>query len=527
MAPIVREYEADVNPAGPTDTRQARDMDTGNVGNALSRVGAQISDIGEQVHKRDVQSEITDITAKMAQAHAELSDGLDNTLKSKGAADDPDLATKFMQGYDDRMNDIADSATTPEAQQYFERANAQARAHFTMQSMRGQARLKGDKAADDYGTALNSWSYNVAKDPSYFDTAKNLHDQLITHMVDTGLLPEQKGDELRAQGETSLAQAQLKGMIDISPEAAQKELKSGRWSDYFSGDQYFQAEKEVQSGLNAKEIQQERQQAAQQRLQKQKGEAWQNKIAAGIRDGDTSPEFQDAFKNPPAGIPWQDVEAMQKYAKYNQDLKYDTNKGAMAEIYRRIHTDGEDKIQSPGQIYSIAAGLVSPRDTDYLVKELSNKNDPAKKNEAQLKDSFVKMALHQLNPFPVTAGERTPDQQGFLGAFLPEYEKQVAAGKDPVKLLTPGIPGNTDYMGYMIKSMAQTPEQAINGVVNNPKNLNVPANQSAPGSAVAPSVPAPATPTGSGSQGPKGPYGDSVTQGGKTFRWNAKSGKYE
>lgn len=519
MAPRIQEYNPTAEVAGPFQTRQARDLDTGNAGGALSRIGASIEDIGGEMHKHDAQSEISNLTVQMSAAHANLTNDLQTALTAPEAGNNKDLATDYMQKYDDTMSDIGNTASTPEAQKYFQEQNAQTRAHMFVSAVQGQSKVAGAQAVSDYSTAKDNWASTLVSSPDQFQTLKGQHSALLQTMVDSNRLNQNQADELRSQGETDLAKAAVRGQAQIDPQGTLKQLnaKDSPWNQYFTGDQKYEMIRGAETAVNQQEIQQDKAQRAQQRIQEQQTQAWQNQRAADIRNGDTSDEAQARAANPPPNTKWQDIEAMQKYQKYNQDVKFDTNKGAMSALYERIHnpSDPSQKITSPGQIYSLAAGLVSPRDTDYLVKELSSKDNPDNKNEMQLKDSFVKMALGQLNPIPLTPGQRTPDQQGFLGAFLPAYEKAKAAGKDPVNLLTPG---NPDYMGNLIHSMAQTPSQAIHQMVNNP--TNVPASPLAPGSATTQS------PGASGSQG-QGQYGATVIQNGHTFNWNSKTGKYE
>lgn len=517
MAPIVREYEADVNPAGPTETRQARDMDTGNVGGALSRVGAQIADLGGQIHQRDVQNEVSDLSAKLAAAHEQFTDDLKNTLNNADP-NDKSISDKFMQNYDDQMSEISDSVSTPEAQRYFERANAQMRAHFTVQSVGGQAALAGEAATSNIQTMASNYSSSLIKDPSSFDTVKNLSAAAIQEQVDAGRIPKQKASELQAQIETGYAQSAIQGMIQSGQSGqAIADLKSGKWGDYFDGQQTFKMMKEAEQGVNAERIQAERQDSLQRQALAKAQEASQNDFLARMQpDADNPLTAQDILKSnlDPFGSGSKDQ--FLKMLKASGEEKIKTDPQAYLGIAQRIGLpDGDpNKITDDGPLYNaFEKGQLTHGALNELREELKGGKSDQGQQLQQLKNNFLQTAKDKLTKTNPMIGIKDPDgdevYQKFMGDFFGQFNSGLKSGKTAQQMLTPG---SKDYLGNLVQIYQRSPQDIL-------KSAYAPESSNAPSSTTTQSVPPLTTPSGSGRQGGSPPAGLSFEE----FRaWKAK-----
>lgn len=517
--PLVREYQPDAAVGGPFETRQARTLDTGNIGGALSRVGSAITDVGDLVHKRDVQSEISDISAKLAGAHADFTDNLDATLKDPNAANDPDLSEKFMQNYDEQMAQIGDSATTPEARQYFERGNAQLRAHFTVASLHGQSVVAGEKAVSDYATFKDKSSASLIKDPSSFETVSNLHSQMLDAMVQSGRLPSEKADELRSQGETDLAKSAVRGWIQLDPNYAKSQIDGGKWDDYFNGDQKFQMLKETEQGINAKRIEQDRQQKAQNDAIAQQQEATQNAFIARMYDKNNPLTADDVIKSNLDPFGSGSKEQMLKMLKASQDEKITTNPDVYLGLAKRIGLpDGDpNKLVDQGALYdAFAKGQLTHGSLNELRQELSGSKTEEGQQLIALRKGILKSASDALTKTNPVLGIKDPEGddrlQKFTSAFFNQYNAGVKAGKTPQQLLSPDSP---DYLGKIIRLYTPSPEDITRSLYQ-----PAPASSNAPNSPTATqSAPSPAPSTnspGTGRQGGTPAVGE--TQAGYKFR---------
>lgn len=458
MSPRVHEYTADAQVAGPIDTRQARPIDTGDIGDAISKVGAAVTGIGEVMHKRDAQSEISSISAQIAQAHSDFSTGLDDTLQ-KADPNDRNISDNFMQDYDDRMDGIADNIQTPEAQRYFEKANAQMRDHFQVASAHGQSMLAGQSAVDNQQTQTDQYSASLMNDPSSFDSVKSLNSMSIQAMVDNGLVPAAKADELRGQAEGVLAKSAVRGWINLDPEGTKKQLESGKWDSYLTGDQKYQLQKEADQGINAKRIEANRQDVVAAQAIADKNETTENNWISKINGSGLS--AQEVIKDPTMTPDKKNQYLRMIDTATRNQMKDDPD--VVSSLWDRMHLpDGSpQKISDPSTLNQYVGNGLSLSTLQKYRLEMSGTKTPDGKIEQQVKTNFLKTVETQLTK-PNAMGLKDPEglkqYQGFLTQFLPEYQKQRAAGKTASQLLSPSSP---DYMGKMADAFYRTPQQIM------------------------------------------------------------------
>lgn len=479
--PFVRQYQADAAVPGPFETRQARDMDTGETGRSFARLGDTISNVGEEIQKRDAQNEISDVAAKLSAAHADLTDQLTNTLNSSDGSD-RELSDKFMQGFDDRTASIGDNVTTPEARRYFERANAQLRAHFTMKSMDGQAQLQGQKAVDDLTTEASNYSSSLMKDPDSFETVKNLSAASIQEKVDSGLIPSNKAGEYQAKLETQYAQSSLRGWITKgASQFALDQIKQGKWDEYLDGDQKFKMTKEAEQGVNAERIQADRQDKLEQQALANAQEKTQNAFLARMQPGADSPlTAQDILGSNLDPFGSGSKEQFIKMLKTASEEKLKTDPGVYNSLARRIYSQDGDpaKLNDDGPINeAFANGQLTHADHMGLLQEWQNKKTEAGEAESALKSNFLKSAEHQLVKANPSLGIADPDGETHFQRFLADFYKSYAAGrksgKTPQQMLNPDSP---DYLGKNMRLYMRTPQEIIESQLGSASSSNAPSS---------------------------------------------------
>lgn len=468
MSPRIHDYTADVNPSGPLDLRQAREADTGGVGNALATLGNTVSQVGQQIHQRDAQSEISDLTADMAQAHADQTIALSDTIKNADPAD-PNVASNFMDKYDESMGNIGDNLETPEAQSYFSKMNAHMRAQFQIGAVKGQAALAGENAAQNYNTTVSSNSTSLVNDPTQFDSVLAQHGAAIGALRDSHNLAQGDVDGMESEGETTLAKSALQGWINPtgmnSPETAIALLKAGKFDDYLDGDEKTAAIKEAETGIRAKTIEANRQQSVQDQVSVDQIDKTQNNFLQKLSNNTLS--NSDIFNsNLPAfgsGSKDQFLKMIDAQTAGPNETDADTYHSLVSRVFA---PDGDPrKITDPNVLNTyIASGDLSVADGAQLRSQIQK--TPDGKREQQLKANFLKIAQANLIK-PDALGMKDPQgqeqYQAFTSDFLPAYDKARAGGATAQQLLDPKSPM---YMGNMIRPYIKSPQDKMNAVAD-------------------------------------------------------------
>lgn len=492
---MIQEYSAGTGPAGPADMRQAREADTGFVGSSIARAGEAVSGVSEMLHKKVAQDEVSSLSAKMAEAHVGLSQGLDVALHN--AKDGEDVTGNAMQSYDDQMSKLSDGISTPEGRHYFNQINGQMRANFLQTAMKGQAAVRGQQVVDDHTTMLSGLSTSVYNAPGSFESIRQIHETALDAMVKTGRIDQDTADKLQASGETQLAQAAIKGMVVGDPQGAKAQLAQGKWDEYLNSDQKFALQREVETGIRAKEAEKNRQDALESDAVKEQQEATRDKFIAQIFGGKGGLPMQDIItSNLPATGPGSKYEFI-KMNEAQTTKKPKTNAAVYEDLFDRIHRpDGDpQKITDPNTLNQyVTEGRLSLNDLNGLRKEIQGRNTPDGKIESDLRKNFLDMAKTKLVKANPMLGLTDPDgQEQFLKfntQFQKEYASERAKGKSATQLLDPSSP---DYMGRMITPFMRTPQEIMKSMSQRMQPSS-PQSPSAPGSTATP---------GAGAQPPK------------------------
>lgn len=508
---IIREYQPDTNPSGPFETRQARDMDTGNVGGAMEHVGTGLEQLGDTLHRRDVQNEISDISARLSSAHAKFTDDLHDTLKTADPADGT-ISSKFMEKYDDQMSDVGGKLSTPEAQRYFQRANAQMRAHFMVQSSTGQAALAGEKAVEDIKTEHDNYSSSLLKDPDSFETVRNLAAASIQEKVAAGFIPKAKASEIQREMNSSFAQSSLQGMISNGrSQQALDSLKGGAWGDYLDGQTTFKMQKEAEQGINAERIQKDRQDALARQAQQQAQDATQSAFLSRLQpDADKPLTAQDILKSNLDNFGSGSKDQFLKMMKASSEEKIKTDPQVYLGLAQRIGLpDGDpNKITDRGVLYdAFTKGNLTHQSLNELTEELRGGKSDEGQQLQLMKNNFMQIAKDRLTKTQPMLGLKDPDgderYQMWMSDFNRQFNAGIKAGKSPQSMITPGTP---DYLGNTIQTYQRSTQEIL-------KSMTAPVSSNAPSSTTTQSVPSAAASTGQQGAGRQG--GAVAPQGGR------------
>lgn len=463
--PTIREYQQTSQVIGPADTREFNAEHFGAAsGSAVEKFGNQLSQVGEVIKKNQESQEVSDLNAKFADVHAQYTNEFQKQLQD-GTLD----STKFMDNFNDNVQNLSDGIQTAAGQRHFNELAATYQSHFAQTAIAGSAQLAGEKAKNDYAAVLDKSSSALLNDPSSFDVAKQLHDQTIDSLVEFSGLPARHADDLRTKGTTELAKSAVEGWIRLNPSEAQQQLNSGKWDEYFNGDVkkqlYGEADQAIRGrtaeDLRAQKLKQDEMAAAQ--------TATQNQFLDKMQQGQLSAKDVLQSNLDPFGSGSKE-QFIKMIETSNKEAKITTDPDTFTRIFQDIHSG---KITDENALNEYMGHGLTLENIVQLRNELKGKGTQAGDAETILKRSFFSNAQAQIaKPDPVT---KLPDPQGaanyqkFLSQALTDYDTGRKAGKTPAELLTPG---KLDYIGNTISNYQRTPQQIMQDMIKGRGNPN-------------------------------------------------------
>lgn len=466
--PKVQQYTADASVGGPYGVREARDLDTGNVGAQIENIGNTISNVGMQIHKQQAQSEITKLAATMAKAHANFSGDLDDALQTADPNDDK-ISENFMSDYDNQMQDVSKNIKTPEAQRYFDEANAQMRGHFQIASMQGQSALAGHAAVENLNQASGQLSASVYNDPSALPQVLLQSQMGIQALAENGTIDQVTAEKLKQQANRQIVEASVRGWINPdganAPEKALSDLKAGKYDQYLDGSTRYQLQREGDQAINAREVESNRQAAAAKEALKEV----QDKTMSGMLNKiyNNGLGTSEVLSNRNLSFTQKNEMLRIIESAANNKIKDDPN--VYTHILAQI-TQPEygppirgGRITDPQDLYAFVGRGLTLKSAQDFQKILENKSTPQGKAENTELNNFIehtaKTPIAGVTPInPIGDPEGLARYQSFLSAFLPKYQQMRAAGKTPEQLLDPK---SSDSLFPMVQQFAGSPEERM------------------------------------------------------------------
>lgn len=494
--PRIETYRQRTEPVGPRPPIRVTAAEFGG-GQGLETLGKGLSEVGKFVEARAGQAEVSDLQAKMAEAHATFTNKWKEAL-TKADPGDKELASRFMTEFDDTISQIGDNTTTSEGSSYFKSAAATLRAHFSESTFGGQIELAAVKAKTDYTKATGALSAGVYTDPSSFEMARQMQKTGLQSMVQDGGLPSHAAVELDRQTGTELAKSAIRGWANLNPDKAEADLKAGKWDGYINGEVKDQMFGEVAQAKNAKRVEAERLRAEQERQLKMAQEKTQNDFLVKLDKGAlSSKEILNSNLDPfGSGSKEQFIKLLESGASGN--IK--TDPGTFRELFRRIHLDEGDpqKLSNENDLnpYTIG-GKLSFEDLNRLRGEIQGRGTTQGKSEAAMKKAFLdgmKSSITNSNPLLGRLDNRG-DQlfHQFQFTVDAEIKRQRDAGKPIMALFDPASP---DYLGKHARAFIRTPQEQM-ADVSKTFGAQTPEAPLTPSGPVAPvSTPTPGVPPG-------------------------------
>lgn len=495
--PVIREYgDQRVSAPGPIQ-RQAVSGDQlgGSEGRAIGQLGEAVSGAADVVAKRLDQENTSDITAKMAKAHADLAIKLQDTIRTAQPGDKT-VFEKYNQEVSDTLSKIGEGATTEHAREFYTKHSAAVSAQLSETAAAGQAELAGVKAVQDYTTTLNSLSTATLADPTSVTMQRAVHDEALKNLVATGQLPQGQALKLKTKGDQELSSAAVKGWINLNPEYAKEKLKSGMFDTTLDADHKQALYGEADQAIRAKDIEAERRKKVAKELLEKQQTATQNTFLQQMSDGqlDSKMVLNSNLEAFGSGSKEQFLQLLAK--KNSSEEKLKTDPGTMIDLYQRIHLpDGDPKkLVDENDLNQYFGNGLSFHDLNNLREEIQGSKTEAGKAEAELRKQIVDIAKGKLTRSNPLTGLRDPVGDTQMQKWMVQFYDDYRAGRSkgiPTKDMYD--PKSKDYLGNSINNFTRTNQQIMKDLV--PKRAsqdNSLANAAQPPAAGAPGAPAPA-----------------------------------
>lgn len=461
--PSIPDYRMRSDIQGPVESRRAHPSEN-TIGGGLDVLGKTLQGVGEVLQRRQEQAEVSDLNAKLAQAHSDFTTGLQDEIQ-KATPGDNTLVQRTADKFDEYMGKIQDGIQTRAGQLHFDSASAELRAHFIQKAAQGQAALAGEKAKNDYKDMLDSQSSALLNDPSSLQMALGMHDQAVQSLVQAGGLPAMKAAELRQQGRQELAKSAVRGWIQLDPSDAKDQINSGKFDAFFDGDVKHQMMKEADVGINAQRIEEERQDKLQEKALKSQRDQVEQDLLAGIMDrGDVS--TKDILYGQGKVLEAHQQEHMLHLLETAQKDKLKTDPSTLIGIVDRINLpDGDpNRINSANDISSLFGRGLDQKGVTFAMGLLKRRQTPDGQAESDRVNSVLKYAKSRLvNSNPLLGIKDVQGEENysrFVTDFYQQLDSQRKGGKTLFDLTDPHSPS---YLGRLVNGYVKTPEQILQG----------------------------------------------------------------
>lgn len=381
--------------------------EAGQMGRAMQRFGADISQAEGEYNQRAGQEEAADAQLQGANLRASWSAKLNQQIQ-QGNVD----TESMMQDYQQQVDDTSDKFSTPHGQLAFQRQASLTKGMLMRSAMNAKAKLAGAQAKANVQAGLDSDSSALFNDPSSFPAVMQANMSAIDDQVETGGLPASAADKIKHDYGVELAKSAVRGWAQLDPDKAEQLLMGtnnngkGAFDQYFNGDVKSQMVGYINTVKSAKLTDQNRLDALEQKAKVAQAEAWKVKNIDKLEKGTLTAD--DILKAGHQGILGYDdmkeqLGMIDKMAKQESH----SNPAVINSLTKRIYADENDptRITNSSDIDKEAAkGNITVEDRSRLVRAIDETPDGKNMRvnrkqlysfmEAQLvkKDSMIGMA---------------------------------------------------------------------------------------------------------------------------------------
>lgn len=434
-------------------------------GEALGEAGQSTISTADFLQKQAGESEVSDLTVKLAKAQSDYTSKWQDELKN-GDPGDMQMASNFMEDYDNNAQDTRDQIQTRAGQLHFDKANAVLRQHFADTANAGQAEMLGVQQQSNFVEARQQRMATVAADPGSYQTAKALQNQDVDTLL-VGKIPRNKAEEERLASNKMIAEAAVRGQILADPSQARAELEGGKWDTEVDSTVKYHLLSEARAGVRMQRTDMLLAEQARKAALQQAQEATKNQFLNQINDP----------KDPNGALNWKQIfqsnldpsdkehfnNILQRAATDGENPK---NPALFNEAMRRISLpDGDpDKLtDDTWPIKQVAAGLLPYGDATKIRTEMQGRKSEQGQMEARLHDDFLKnVATPSITKDNPVAGFMDTDGHNRLYNFQYQMDKKIQAQRQANKPIEDLYnPESPDYLGQYIPQYQKSMSDVI------------------------------------------------------------------
>ena len=423
------------------------------IGGALQGFGGSVSRLGGVLQERKTQGELSQISAKITEAQAALTNEWRETLRTADP-NDTEVAQRFMsERVRPTLEQVSQLATTREAQDFFTRASAGLSAGFSTTTTAGQVSLAETAAVVNFEQSINNLSDATAADPLSFETNLGMLDILADGFQRSGGLSTDTRLKLVADQKRLLARSAARGLIEQSPQAAREIIDAGSFSEFLTGDDRATLINQADTAIAAQEA--------------------ARRKALGDAAAQARTEYLDAAVNDDGSINSGNLPAILNAITKDPRLASGVGAADQAAIFNMVRTlaeqDGSEKTSNPSVVNQLlrraAAGDLTATEAMTFVgsgidfSDLNNQiiptilraASPDGRGETERINNHLDAIKTQLgisgNPMFEPAPRASKALQKYTDWFYKEYNRLRDEGKSVDSLLNINSP---DFLGAQL-----------------------------------------------------------------------------
>lgn len=462
--PQIREYTSSVSAQTDLPGRKLRGADFGSIS---STAGEGLANFAEGLNKVAEQQEVTTTGANLARVRAKLTTELAE-WKTSADPGDAEFSTKWSEHVQKSLEGVGEGVQTRAGRLAFQRESADLSAQFVAAGGLAQIEMAGQKAIVDYKGLLDANRNTLLADPTQFDMVRQSSLAALDNPEGTyAKMPAAKRLELRDATEATLALSAAQGVIRLSPELALKQLNEGRWDAYLDADKKFQLERAADQGIRGKEIEAERLRVARERAEKDARDRTMNVMLTKMY-GEEGLSTKEVIADPTLEFS-QKKTLLDMVERGSKPDPIRTNPETLMDLWARVHMPAGDprKLTDEDELNGYFGKGLTISDINNLRAEIQGKRTGEGSIDQQLKKAVwqaAKSAITSSDPLLKLRDPKGDENfSGWLTSFLPEWDKQIKAGKSAIDLADPK---SKDYIGRSISQYVRSPAQRMQDLID-------------------------------------------------------------
>lgn len=452
--PRIQQYESHVEGPGVNNLPQQSINAINPEAHGLEKLGSDLINAGDAIDKRQSQDEVSDLSVQYAQAHADLKNQLLDQAQ-KGTLD----TEKFNDDASDQLDQIGANTQTGAGRRFAQQQSAQIGAHLLESSISAESDLAGAKAKAKYVQTLNANGVSVYNDPSSMEAVMQQQNNAVDALVATGGLPAADAERLRVDGKSHLAMSSFKGLVDLNPEIAKKQLDSGKWDTYINGDQKDEMYGQVSQAERASAAAQELQDRQQKRALEAKNEVSKNGFLKKIQEGTL--QSKDILNS---SLLEHEKEHFINMMREEAQEKGKTDPTVYNNLWQRtMLPDGDpNKITDQSQLYGAVGNGITVKDVSTLNEWLSGTKTPEGQANQELRKRVMlaaDQALVKKDPLGLPADPEGQVQMAKFQILVQQKEADQRKANKPMSDLY--NPNSKDFVGNLIEQFRKSQQQIM------------------------------------------------------------------